>query len=479
MRVRLRRLVGAAAAPALVLALAAAWALLRGIDHRYISFSDGVYMYSASVAAGRGLHELYRGIALSLPPGTPIGATLVWKLSPHIESIRLALALVSCVTALLTYRVARTLFGLGVAASVVAALVALAGPVHAQFVGLEGETFLTPLALGLAIALERRRDAACLAILGLGFVFKLTWAPFFVAAVVALALRSGWRRALAIGAGAVVFSFALYAVAVWTFGWSAHQLVVQLLFAQSHSGFQLGVAAGIVAAVLVIWWPLLVLATPGWREAGTSVRLVMGAAAACSLFMLKQGTFFNVLDPLEPFLAVLAVTGACRLWELNRPRLSAVVLLCSLGAALHIASVTVGPAARALPFPLGAAIVDNDNEAQVDRVATAVATHSRPDEPVLVNPLFALVAHRREPAQAVDWFILRSLESYCGDRTDLDSHCADWDRAKAGPFAVVGVDSNVVSFDPSFRRDTGVASLELILRIDKPPIETTLYARRK
>jgi hypothetical protein len=478
MRLRLSRLVRAAAAPALVLALAAAWTLLRGIDHRFISFSDGVYMYTASVAAGRGLHELYRGIALSLPPGAPIGATLVWKLSPHIESIRLALALVSGVTALLTYRVARTLFGLGVAASVVAALLALAGPVHAQFVGLEGETVVTPLALGLAIALERRRDLACLAILGLGFLFKVTWAPFFVAAMVALALRSGWRRALAIGVGAVALSFALYAVAVWTFGWSPHQLVVQLLVAQSHSGFQLGVAAGIVAAVLVIWWPLLVLAAPGWRGAGTSVRLVIGAAAACSLFMLKQGTFFNVLDPLEPFLAVLAVTGACHLWELNRPRLRAVVLLCTLGAALHIASVTGDPAARALPLPLGAAIVDTDNEAQVDRVAAAVAAHSRPGEPVLVNPLFALVAHRSEPAQAVDWFILRSLERACAERIDLDPHCADWDRAKAGLLAVVGVDSNVVSFDPSFRRDTGVASLELILSIDEPPIETALYARR-
>ncbi len=478
MRVRLSLLVRAAAAPALVLALAAAWTLLRGIDHRFISFSDGVYMYTASVAAGRGLHELYRGIALSLPPGAPIGATLVWKLSPHIESIRLALALVSGVTALLTYRVARTLFGLGVAASVVAALLALAGPVHAQFVGLEGETVVTPLALGLAIALERRRDLACLAILGLGFLFKVTWAPFFVAAMVALALRSGWRRALAIGVGAVALSFALYAVAVWTFGWSPHQLVVQLLVAQSHSGFQLGVAAGIVAAVLVIWWPLLVLAAPGWRGAGTSVRLVIGAAAACSLFMLKQGTFFNVLDPLEPFLAVLAVTGACHLWELNRPRLRAVVLLCTLGAALHIASVTGDPAARALPLPLGAAIVDTDNEAQVDRVAAAVAAHSRPGESVLVNPLFALVAHRSEPAQAVDWFILRSLERACAERIDLDPHCADWDRAKAGLLAVVGVDSNVVSFDPSFRRDTGVASLELILSIDEPPIETALYARR-
>ena len=472
------RLIRAAAAPALVLVLAAAWTLLRGIDHRFISFSDGVYMYTASVAAGHGLHELYRGIAVSLPPGTLIGATLVWKISPSIESIRFALALASGVTALLTYRVARTLFGLGVAASVVAALVALAGPVHAQFVGLEGETFLTPLALGLAIALERRRDAACLAILGLGFLFKLTWAPFFVAAMIALTLRSGWRKALAIGGGALILAFALYAVAVWTSDWSPHQLVVQLLLAQSHSGLQLGVAAGILAAVLVIWWPLLVLAAPGWREAGTSVQLVIGAAAACSLFMVKQGTFFNVLDPLEPFLAILAVTGACLLWERNRPRMRAVVVLCAIGAALHIASVTGGTAARVLPLPLGAAIVDTDNETQVDRVAAAIAAHSRPDDPVLVSPLFALVADRSEPAHAVDWFILRSLERSCGERTDLDPHCADWQRAKAGRVAVVGVDSNVTSFDPSFRRDTGVASLKLILSIDEPPIKTELYAGR-
>jgi hypothetical protein len=185
-----------------------------------------------------------------------------------------------------------------------------------------------------------------------------------------------------------------------------------------------------------------------------------------------------VLDPLEPFLAIIAVTGACVLWERNRPRMRAVVALCAVGAVLHIASVTGGPAARALPLPLGAAIVDTDNETKVDRVAAAIAAHSRPDEPVLVSPLFALVADRSEPAQAVDWFILRSLERYCGERADLDPHCADWARAKARRVPVIGVDSNVVSFDPSFRRDTGVASLALILSIDEPPIKTKLYARR-
>src|SRR5437899_1064419 len=164
MQLRPTRLVRVATAPASVLALAAFWTLLRGIDHRFISFSDGVYMYSASIAAAEGLHELYRGIALSLPPGTLIGATL-------------------------------------------------------------------------------------------GF-------------------RSGWRRALAIGAGAIGAAFALYLLAVWTFDWPAHQLVRQLLFAQAHSGFQCGLAGGIVGALLLMWWPLLLLVGPGWQETSTSTRYV-------------------------------------------------------------------------------------------------------------------------------------------------------------------------------------------------------------
>ena len=91
--------------------------------------------------------------------------------------------------------------------------------------------------------------------------------------------------------------------------------------------------------------------------------------------------------------------------------------------------------------------------------------------------MFALVAHRSEPGQAVDWFILRSLERSCGKNPDLDPHCDDWAKAKAASVAVVGVDSNVVRFDRSFRRDTGVAALRRLLNIDQPPIKIELYAR--
>lgn len=474
----LPRLLRAAAAPAALVALAAGWTLLRGIDHRFISFSDGVYMYAASDAAAHGLGDLYRNLALSLPPGSLIGAALLWRLSPHIESIRIALAVVGGLTAFLTFRAARVLFGLSPVAAVVAAFLALAGPVHAQFVGLEGETLITPLALLLALALHRRRHAAAAAILAAGFLFKLTWAPFFLVGVVAVALSSGWRKALGVAAGAIAGALGAYAVAVLAFGWPLRELVTQLLLAQSHSGFQLGLAGGILLAVAVMWWPLLAVSRPGWRVAPTSTRLVVGAGACSAFFMVKQGTFFNVLDPLEPFLALLAVAGACSL--LTRPRLRTRVLVaaCALGAAVHVASVSTGAGRTALPLPLGAAIVDTDNEAHVNEIAAVITAHSRPDQPVLVNPLFALVAQRHEPGRAADWFILRSLERACAGDSTRARHCGDWAKAKAArTVAVVGVDSNVVSFDPSFRRDTGVAGRKALLKVDEPPLKTELYSR--
>ena len=86
------RALGTIAAPVLLLVAGAAWYALRGIDHNFISFSDGVYMYAASVVAEHRPHALYGTVALSLPPGTLLGTGLLWKLSPHVETVRLALA---------------------------------------------------------------------------------------------------------------------------------------------------------------------------------------------------------------------------------------------------------------------------------------------------------------------------------------------------------------------------------------------------
>src|SRR5919198_798968 len=63
------------AAPAVVVISAAAWTLgIRGIDHRFISFSDGAYTYIASEAVAHGLHQLYETIVLSQPPAVVLGS---------------------------------------------------------------------------------------------------------------------------------------------------------------------------------------------------------------------------------------------------------------------------------------------------------------------------------------------------------------------------------------------------------------------
>ena len=469
------------AAPALVAAAALAWAAVRGIDHRFISFSDGVYMYAASVAASDGAHSLYNVVALSLPPGPVLGTALLWKLSPHVETVRLALAVAGALSALLTYFVARRLFALGRWAAALGAVLALTGPIHAQFVGVDGEALLTPLALGLALVIAGGRRWVTTALLGIGFFLKLTWAPFFVAGVVAIALRDGRRAALKAGLGGIAFGLAAYAVAVLTFGWSAHELLAQLVLAESHSGFQLDLIPGVAVVVLVLWWPFLLLCRPGIGAAGQPARLVMAAGAVSALYMLKQGTFFNVLDPLEPFLAVAAVAGGQALWQKKERRARALVIVCALGAAIHIGSVSGGSLSRALPMPVGAALVNVDDERDVDRVVAAVQDHSKPGQPVLVNPFFALVAGRHEPAHAADWFILEALRRYCGESSSRTRHCDDWSRVKAlardGLIPVVTVDSNVVSFDASFRADTGVASMRRLLSVQKPPIKTTVFAR--
>ena len=455
------------AAPALVAAAALAWTVVRGIDHGFISFSDGVYMYAGSVAASEGVHALYNVVALSLPPAPVLATAAVWKLSPHIETVRLALAFAGAASALLTYLVARRLFALGCWSALLAATLALTGPVHAQFVGVEGEVLLTPLVLALALALEGRRRLLGALLLGAGFFCKLTWAPFFVAGVVAIAIRDGRRAALRAGLLGLAFGTALYALAIVSFGWSPHDLLAQLVLAESHSGFQFDLLLGLVAIVIVMWWPYLVLARAGLAATSDVTRLLLAAGVVGALSMVKQGTFFNVLDPLEPLLAIVAVAGARALWHRGSRGARSLVAVCALGAALHVASVSTEAVSEALPIPVGAALVNVHNEREVDHVAAVIASHSRPDQPVLVNPLFALVAERQESAHAADWFILRALGT------------PEWARVKKlardGRIPVVTVDSNVVRFDPAFRTDVGTRSMRPLLTVDKPPIKTTVF----
>jgi hypothetical protein len=471
----------AVAAPLIVVVAAVAWSFARGIDHRFLSFSDGVYLYLSSVVAEHGPHVLYGHVALSQPPGGVLGTAALWRLSPNVETVRAALAVCGLITALLAYEVGRKLFGLGRSSAGIAAVIALTGPIHAQFSGADPEVVLAPLALGLALLLERGRVTTSAALMGLGLFFKLTWAPFVLAGLVAVAARHGARAALRAGLSCGLVAGGLYAAGIAAFGWPVHALLAQVIAAESHSGYQFGIVPGIAAITILLWWPLLVLAPAGIAAAsGPALRLII-AGALSAIFMLKQGTFLNELDPLEPFLALAAVAGATASWQRGRRQARAVVVVCALGLCAHTASLANNELARALPLPLGAAILNLDNEHSVDVAAEAIDAHSRPGDPVLVNPFLALVAHRHEPGDQADWFILQAIERSCV--VDAMASCRTWSRIKAlareRRLAVVGIDKNVIGFDGTFRLDTHVSGMQRVLRISEPPLETSLFTRSR
>ena len=473
------RRAGVAVGPWLtIVAASSAWALAVGVDHRYISFSDGAYTYIASVVAVRGAHALYDPIVFSQPPLTMLGAALVWRVSPHIESVRACLAALAGLRSLLTYSVARRV-GLNRAASVVAALLALTAPVHAQFSGLDGEALLGPLALAVAWSALERRWWTTGVLAGLGLLVKLTWAPALLVLAVVLARRGGrelWRVTFA----ALLSFVGVAAILIETFGWKLGDLVHEVVVGQLHSGSQPLTLGRIVLVLLLLWWPLLVLAKPALRSLpGAAPLLAVGVLLL--LETVKEGTFYNVLDPLEPFLAIGAVAGALELWRRHGKGARRVLAVCALGLAAHIATTANSRIANVVPVPFGAAFVHTDNQLRVDVIARAIDAHSRPGQEVLVNPFFALVAKRREVAGQADWFILHALATTCGAQSDSPFYCHLWGTmkatAKSGRVPVVSVDSNVTSFDSGFRAETGVARMHEVLTTSRLPITDSLYVR--
>jgi hypothetical protein len=462
-----------------IVAVSAGWALLVDVDHRFISFSDGAYTYIASVVAARGAHVLYSPVVFSQPPLTLLGAALVWRASPHIEAIRAVLAALAGLRSLLTYAVGRVL-GLARGAATTAAIIALTAPVRVEFSGLDGEALLGPIALAIVWLAFHRRFFLVGVLAGIAPLIKLTCAPALLLLVVVLALRD--RRALWQVVLAATVSFtAVVATLFAAFGWHPSDVFREVVFAQLHSGYQPVTAIGVVLVLALLWWPLLALVPAGLR-AMPGVRPLLAAVTVLLLLeTLKNGTFFNVLDPVEPFLAIAAVAGAIALWRGRTGRARVLVVVCSVGVCLHIASLSDGTVATAIPFPLGAAFVNTDDQAEVDAIARTIDLHSRPDQPVLTNPFFALVAHRSEVGDQGDWFILHALQDYCGGAHAPATACNEWAtvtaEAKRGDVPVVSVDSNVVSFDKAFRAEVGTAAMRGILSVDKPPIKSTIYIR--
>jgi hypothetical protein len=457
----------------------AAWTAVRGVDHRYLSFSDGVYTYIASVVAAHGGRALYGSTVLSQPPGVVLGAGWLWRRSPSVETLRLALAGTTAVTILLTYTLARA-NRLSRPAASFAGLVALTAPIHAELSGLDGEVVLAPLAVAAALLAQRRQWVWAGALVGAGFFFKATWAPFAIAALVVAGRAGGRGAAVKTVCASIATASVLWLAAILRFSWSGSDLWSELIRGQSHTGAQIGLFVPLVAVTMAMWWPFAPPVLAGRRSLDLASRAFLVAALAGGIFMLKQGTFFNVLDPAEPFVAVAAAAGIVELRRRGSRRATAVLAVCTLGLALHVASVVNSATARVLPLPIGGVFLDTDNQKAVEQAVQVIDRNSRPDQRVLVNPFLAVLAQRTEVDDQADWFILHGLGRSCAKPPPVT--CRLWKQMKAAArnreAAVVGVDANVKAFDPAFSRDTGISSLRQVLRIDKPPLDVTLLVRR-
>ncbi|MCA1648270.1 MAG: hypothetical protein LC797_23370 [Chloroflexi bacterium] len=235
-----------------------------------------------------------------------------------------------------------------------------------------------------------------------------------------------------------------------------------------------------MAVVSAMWWPLMPLAVVGSREIDIASRAFLVAALVAGVFLLKQGTFFNVLDPAEPFLAVAAAGGVVELRRRAARKATAVVSVCLIGLALHVVSVVNGAMSRALPFPVGGGFLSTDNEEAVDLAVQAIERRSKPGRAVLVNPFLAVLAHRHETKDQADWFLLYALGHSCNSQTN--HRCRLWLNIKAAAKyhsgVVVSVDTNVTSFDAHFSYDTGISSMQRLFSVDQPPLYLTLFARR-
>lgn len=463
--------------PGALLIVAGSW-LLRGAgDHQYISFSDGVYSYLASVVAQKGPSILYSHLALSQPPAPVLLGAVAWKLGGGIEGIRLGLALMGILTVGLAYVLARRLSLDPLAASVAGALVA-AGPMRAQFGGLDGEAFLAVLYLAVALTLANRKPKAGLMgfLIAVGFVVKLTWAPVAVVTLAAVWRQGGRRVAARTAASAGAWTAALYFGLMMTFGWSAASLASQLVLAESHSGLQLSLVPGIILIAAVIWWPIAPLAAAVLRSLPNGVAMLLAAAPISILFMLKQGTFENVLVPFEPLMIVAATMGAMRLWNGRRHGARALAALSCAGVLIHALSVSL-PVRSPVPVLLSAEVLDMNNQARVDAAVAALENHSSANQPVMVNPYIALRANRHEVDNQADWFILHAMATNCTDRAGI---CAEWGRMKralrGGRVSVAGVDSNVAVFDPPFRSLVTSKARRLLFHTAGPPLTMSIYA---
>ncbi|GAG01162.1 unnamed protein product, partial [marine sediment metagenome] len=260
--------------------------------------------YIASVVADDGPGVLYADVVLSQPPVMVLLGAMTWMIDGSIEALRVLGVVMAGITAMLTWWVGRSV-GLSPWGATAATVIAATGVVRTLFGGLDGEMLLTPLALVLVLLLLGNRLRWAAVVLGIGFLIKMTWALIALAGLIVIVRQSRRDGLIAVGVSGAVW-FGGWIVGALAFGWPVSSILEQLVIAQRQAGLQPGLAAGVAIILALVWLPLLIPAGAAIRRVPFPVAAILVGALAGIVYTLKQGTFFNVLGPAEPLLAIVA-----------------------------------------------------------------------------------------------------------------------------------------------------------------------------
>jgi hypothetical protein len=310
----------------------------------YWSYSDGVYAYTARAL----LHgaDLYSGVAAAQPPPTFWAGALALLPGETIGTLRICLAFVvlgsGALVAVAVWRLTGRAMAT-VAGGVASLLAPWAVREHAL---LTPETFAAPLLMACALLGARTGGAAVAAgALGAGAAaFKLTW----LVPVVAIAVVAADRRrfvAGAVGVGALLggVSLALYGSALWDnvvtaqlqTGTQAPRLILEYV---EQAVWNLAPLA--LVALGALWLRDRILDRALLR---TLVALAVGAGAVLAT-MVKDGSYVNVVVPVEPPLVALGAAGlALLVAEVRRGAVLVVALVAAALAVAQTASLLAAP----------------------------------------------------------------------------------------------------------------------------------------
>jgi len=354
--------------------------------------------------------DLYGDLVASQPPWAYLFGAAVLAIHDSLDAIRFGCGLLQVLAGVIAAEAVWRLTCNRVAAIATAGLVVVTPWAVHEHGLLLPEQLGVPLLLGAALLAARPATARWAGVLAAVAVFAKL--PFLVPAALVIAASPERGTALRWAAGTLAAQALLFTVVFGTAFW------LQIVKAQVQAGgggleFQIGawVQGGWNLLALVVFaagaiWCRNQSAEPALLR---TVAAAAVGALALTATIVKPGTGLNVIVPSEPLLAVLAVAGV--VWLLRTPlRARAAVVAGALTLLLLAQSASLlldpgNPRPFHRPFSSTPGWKVSHSGAEVKRLV-AEAERCPPGAAYTGPALIAFLAHRREPADQPDYFIV-------------------------------------------------------------------------